>query len=288
MSRKALTAAIAAALAAPMAAQAVDFTISGQINRALVIIDNDAGTSAAVRDNGESSSRVRVGGNSELADGSTVTIQFEYEVAGGLNDATKGVKLRHANIKYSGNFGGVTIGQGSEAGDGSQYSDTTGVVGIGQGSLNTMGDYFGSLDSGGRTNMIRYDSPALGPISAAVSVGNNDSVSGRLKLSTEVAGSTFGAQLGTQRTGGGASSIGASFGSTLASGLTISGAWAQGSDGDGVAGTPASRWLAFTVDPTGHNFNTVLGATEKTGPRNSTWSDSGGGGSGRRGWGEGI
>ena len=95
-----------------------------------------------------------------------------------------------------------------------------------------MGDYFLSLDSGGRTNMIRYDTPALGPVSAAVSLGNGDSVSGLLALSTEVAGSTFGAKLGVLRAGGGASSIGASFGSTLASGLTISGAWAKGKDQD--------------------------------------------------------
>ena len=122
-----------------------------------------------------------------------------------------------------------------------------------------MGDYFGSLDSGGRTSMIRYDTPAIGPISAAVSVGNNDSVSGRLKLSTEVAGSAFGAQLATHRVGGGASSIGASFGSTMASGLTISGAWAQGKDHDGatIAGTPRGRtgWR-YTVNPS-HNFNTT-------------------------------
>ena len=39
MKHKALTAAIAAALAAPMAAQAVDFSISGQVNRALFIVD---------------------------------------------------------------------------------------------------------------------------------------------------------------------------------------------------------------------------------------------------------
>ena len=38
MNRKALTVAIAGALAAPMAAQAVDFTISGHVNRALFIV----------------------------------------------------------------------------------------------------------------------------------------------------------------------------------------------------------------------------------------------------------
>lgn len=41
MSDKALTVAIAGALAAPMAARAVDFTISGHVNRALVVVDSD-------------------------------------------------------------------------------------------------------------------------------------------------------------------------------------------------------------------------------------------------------
>ena len=169
---KALTVAIAGALAVPMAAQAVDFTISGQVNRALFITDTDGGTSAEVKNNGGSSTRVRANGSSELEGGGTVGIQFEYEESG------TGVNLRHANLQYGGDFGKVTIGQGSEAGDGSQYSDTTGVNGIGHGAGTStdfsLGDYFGSLDGGGRVNMIRYDTPSIGPISAAVSVANGD------------------------------------------------------------------------------------------------------------------
>ena len=65
MHKKALTVAIAGALAAPMAAQAVDFTISGHINRALVVTDNDAGTNAEVANNGSSSTRVRATGSSK-------------------------------------------------------------------------------------------------------------------------------------------------------------------------------------------------------------------------------
>ena len=239
MHKKALTVAIAGALAAPLAAQAVDFKIAGHVNRALFVTDGDAGTKAEVANNGGSSTRVRVGGGSELMDGNKVDIQLEYEEKG------SGVNLRHANVKYSGAFGGVTLGQGSEAGDGSQYSDTTGVFGIGHGAGTgagfSLGDYFGSLDSGGRVGMVRYDTPALGPVSAAVSVANGDRVSGLLKLSSEFGGTSFGAQLGTLQMPGSTSSIGASFGVTMASGLTLSGAWARGNDmlGELVAGTPA-------------------------------------------------
>ena len=227
-----------------MAAQAVDFTLSGHVNRALFVTDADAGTNAQVSDNGGSGTRFRMNGSAEVMDGNTVGIQFEY-------GAGSTVSLRHANVQYGGAFGRVTVGQGSEAGDGSAYSDTTEVFGIGHGAGTpsdfTLGDYFGSLDAGGRVEMIRYDTPSVGPVSAAVSMGNGDRVSAQIKVSTEVAGSTFGAKVATLQMPGDTSSIGASFGATLASGLTVSGAWGKGKDHAGamtaavaaVPGTPA-------------------------------------------------
>ena len=141
-------------------------------------------------------------------------------------------RLRHANVQYGGEFGKVTIGQGSEAGDGSAYSDTTGVFGIGHGA-GTSGDrqprrYFGSLDAGGRTNMIRYDTPAIGPMSAAVSVGNGDRVSAQTRPQHRVQRHVVRGE-GRHPAGEGRKkdTVGASFGATLASGLTISGAWAR-------------------------------------------------------------
>ena len=217
-----------------MAAQAVDFTISGHVNRALFVTDGDDGTKAEVKNNTGSSTRVRANGSTELMNGNTVGIQFEYEESG------TGVKLRHANVQYGGAFGKVTLGQGSEAGDGSQYSDTTGVWGIGHGAGTStafsLGDFFGSLDSGGRVNMVRYDTPNLGPLGAAVSVANDDRVSGLLKLSSEFSGTTLGAQLGwlkwnkSGKRFDNPSTFGASVGATMASGLTVSGAWAKGDD----------------------------------------------------------
>ena len=236
MHKKALTVAIAGALAAPLAAQAVDFTISGHVNRALFVVDTDAGTQAKVQNNGGSSTRVRANGSTELMDGNTVGIQLEYEESG------SSVKLRHANVQLGGPFGKVTLGQGSEAGDGSAYSDTTGVFGIGHGAgtaatsdngadgLFSLGSYFGSLDGGGRVNMVRYDAPDLGPVGAAVSVANGDRLSGRLKLSSEFSGTSFGAQLATLQMPDDESILGASFGATMASGLTLSGAWAKGKE----------------------------------------------------------
>ena len=202
MSHKALTAAIAAALAAPMAAQAVDFTISGQVNRALVHHRyrrrhqcRGPGTTAGA------AAGVRAGGSSELADGSTVTIQFEYEVTGGgsrrrqripvktsprqrssmARPISAGVhhrpglrgRRRHRSTPtppaWSG-IGGTATGRSTPTPlrrwSGSQHGSTP------------MGDTSALSTRARASNMIRYDTPALGPISAAVSVGNGDSVSG--------------------------------------------------------------------------------------------------------------
>ena len=258
MHKKALTVAIAGALAAPMAAQAVDFTISGHVNRALFVVDSESSTGAEVKNNTGSGTRVRANGSTELMDGNKVGIQLEY----GLDSSAS---LRHANLQYSGGFGKVTIGQGSEAGDGSQYSSPSGVIGIGHGQDRgndfTLGDYFGSLDSGSRVEMVRYDTPAIGPVSAALSVGNGDRVSGLLKLSNEFSGTSFSAQLGTLQMPGDVSSIGASFGVAMANGITLSGAWAKGNDmlGELVAGTPGVAEVPRVTTRIDHNLRVLIG-----------------------------
>ena len=245
MHKQALTVAIAGALAAPMAAQAVDFTISGHVNRALVVVDSDDADSskAEVVNNGSSSTRIRWTGSSEMMDGNSVGIQVEYQETG---DGSLG--LRHANVNYAGEFGKLTIGQGSEAGDGSAYKGGVGTFGVGhgqeKGSAFTLGSYFGSLDAGGRTNNIRYDTPSIGPVGAAVSIGNGDRISLAATLSTEFSGSSFNAMLASLREdsnvmGKAQETIGASFGVSMANGLGISGAWARGDNHGSTAATAA-------------------------------------------------
>ena len=240
-----------------MAAQAVDFTISGHVNRALVVVDSDdsvafEGSKAGVVNNGSSSTRVRWTGSSEMMDGNSVGIQVEYQESG------SSLSLRHANVHYAGEFGKVTIGQGSEAGDGSAYKGSVTTFGIGHGqeqgkglfsgaartAINSYFDHFGSLDAGTRTNMIRYDTPAIGPVGAAVSVGNEDRISLAATLSTEFSGSSFNAMIASLRednkvNGDAQETVGASFGVSMANGLGISGAWAKGDNHDGKAGSAA-------------------------------------------------
>ena len=226
-----------------MAAQAVDFTISGHVNRALFVVDSDDRDSskAEVANNTSSGTRVRWTGSSEMMDGNSVGIQVEYQE---LGDGSLG--LRHANVNYAGEFGKITIGQGSEAGDGSAYRGSVATFGVGhgqhKGSAFTLGDYFGSLDAGNRKHMIRYDTPAIGPVGAAVSVGNDDRISAAVTLSTEFGGSSFNAMVAALRRdsmveGKAKETVGGSFGVSMANGLGISGAWARGDNHGSTAGS---------------------------------------------------
>ena len=205
----------------------MDFTISGQVNRALFVIDRDLGTSANVNNNTASSTRVRVKGSSELMEGNSAGVHIEYEESG------PGVNLRHANAWFSGAFGKVTLGQASKAGDGSVYPDPSGVTGIGVGQLwssgaKLYGAYFHSLDAGGRTNLVRYDTPSIGPVSGAVSVANGDRVSAKIGASHEAGGASFSGTIATNMGSRNSGDVtAASLGVALASGITWSFTWSS-------------------------------------------------------------
>jgi hypothetical protein len=254
MHKKALTVAIAGALAAPMAAHAVDVTLSGHVNRALFINDSDASTGASVKDNGSSGTRIRVTGTGEMMDGGAVGVNLEYAAAGSLS-------LRYAEVYFSGDYGKVSIGQGNQGGEGSVYKGGAAVLGTGHGQdhNSVAKNYYTSLDGGaGRNERLRYDSPSVGPVSAAVSVGNGDQVSAGISMSQSFGGTSFAAGIGTVQWPGSKSTVSGSAGVTLASGISISGAWGKGKDHAGmtipavaaVANTPAMDAVYMYVDTT--------------------------------------
>ena len=86
--------------------------------------------------------------------------------------------------------------------------------------------YYSSLDGGGgRNNRIRYDTPSIGPVSAAISVGNGDELSAGVKLNQSFGDTSFQARVGTTQKPRDIGTISASAGVKLPSGLTVSGAW---------------------------------------------------------------
>ena len=288
MKPKALTVAIAGVFAVPMAAQAVDFAISGHVNRALFITDTDSGTSGMEADNGSSGSRIRVVGSGEMMDGTTAGLNLEYGAGGDGGDS---LSLRYADLYYSGEFGKVSIGHGNDGGEGSVYSDKSGVLGIGHGQDSgeakkatrvasqatgedvSVTSYYGSLDGGGsRGNRIRYDTPSIGPASAAISVGNGDELSAGVSFSQSFGDTSFGAMVGTTQSPGDNGTVSASAGVKLSSGLTVSGAWGseEGDDDDPnffqatvgyVAGdtSVAASWYASSDFVNDGSEGTVIG-----------------------------
>ena len=258
-----------------MAAQAVDVTLSGHVNRALLITDTDSTTTSSVGDNGSSGTRIRLTGSGEMMEGQSAGVNLEYGAGSSLS-------LRYAEVWFSGGFGKVSIGQGDQGGEGSVYNDKSGVLGIGHGQetagVTKRGDYnyYTSLDGGsGRNERIRYDTPSVGPFSVAVSVGNGDQVSAGIKLSQDFGGTEFSAALGTIQWPGEKSTVSGSAGVKLASGVTISGAWGKGKDHAGmtipevpavaaVPNTPAMdavyRWVdtTATMDHDGDDTNSDL------------------------------
>jgi predicted porin len=176
MERKLIAAAVSSALALPLAAQAVEFSVSGHINRAIISVDGGGASGKADVHDGDvqhvdansSQTRFRFTGSEELESGMTAGVQLEY----GLK-----TNVRHANVYLSTAGGKVTVGHASMATDGMAHADLGGAAWLG-GATNwcsyaSSGPACPSND-GGRGPVLRYDTPAIGPASIAVSTGNDD------------------------------------------------------------------------------------------------------------------
>ena len=117
-----------------------------------------------------SETRFRFTGSEELESGMTAGVQLELGRPGDW-------RTRHANVYLSSAGGKLTIGQGSEATDGVAHADLGGPAWLG-GATNWC-SYGGSgpacpSNDGNRNPVLRYDTPAIGPASIAISTGNND------------------------------------------------------------------------------------------------------------------
>ena len=189
MERKLIAAAVSSALALPMAAQAVEFSVSGHINRVIMSVDGGGANDKKDKYEGDvehkdansSQTRFRFTGSEELESGMTAGVQLEYGASGSPN-------LRHANVYLSTAGGKITVGQASTATDGMAHADLGGPSWLGGVtnwcSYSSSGPACPSND-GGRSQVLRYDTPAIGPASIAVSTGNDD----YFDISLKVAGS---------------------------------------------------------------------------------------------------
>ncbi|MFT5448538.1 MAG: putative porin, partial [Gammaproteobacteria bacterium] len=81
MNKKLLTIAIAGAMAAPMAAHAIKWKMSGQVNRAVTIIDDGVQSDLRSTDNDASQTRFRMRGSEDMGNGMKVGAYWELGIS---------------------------------------------------------------------------------------------------------------------------------------------------------------------------------------------------------------
>jgi len=186
-------AATAATGTTPQTVNKVNFTVSGQVNRALTFADNGTDSDTLFVDNTNSGSRVRIVGETSLGSnasaGINIETQFEDNKGSALDidgaDNNNVFTSRKRDLWLKGGWGKLFLGKGdgaanntseadnsgtwvaNNAGDflhgGLSFADKTGAKVI------KMGKVFSDFDGFSRNNRIRYDTPTYGPLGVAVS-----------------------------------------------------------------------------------------------------------------------
>ena len=141
MNRKILVTAVAGAIA-PMAAQALDVSVSGQVNRAIRFADNGVGSDVQHVDGSASKSRFRFTAEGEAMPGITAGVKMEIgfasnpggaldieqaDTGAGNADGLNLVDARHSFLYFSGDFGKVSLGNLEAAGNGVMWTSHNGA-----------------------------------------------------------------------------------------------------------------------------------------------------------------
>ena len=207
MERKLIAAAVSSALAVPMAAQAVEFAVSGQVNRAVIVVDQDGhakdGDLQHV-DSNASQSRFRFTGSEELDSGLTAGVNMELGVLS--TGTSSGTTTRHAAVYLDGAGGKLTLGHTSAAADGMAHADNAFNGGSWLGGVTNWCAFHGAppaaagpaclTNDGGRIDVLRYDTPSLGPVGIAASAGDDDYWDAKLSVAGAMGEAAYDFRLG--------------------------------------------------------------------------------------------
>jgi len=225
MNKKLLAIAIASAVAAP-GAYAIESSVSGHVNRAILFADDGNASDVGFVDNNNSQSRFRITGSGDLGvGGMKVGAHLEAGWAsngnsrftikgrnGNVSGGDSAFNIRHNYLWFSGAWGRINLGHTSQAYDGVADHSLSGATFLSMqtngsttggsirykasGNANagnlatgsaTVGRSYVNYD-GGRQDVLRYDTPKLGPFTARVSVGDNQDWSFRATLATKFSG----------------------------------------------------------------------------------------------------
>ena len=191
---------VVAGLSSP--GHAMEFKVSGQVNRAITVADNGNETDYASVDSIGSNSRFRFTGNEMMANG--MNLGFIYEISLDQYDSTEfdigkntsgqgvDVDTRKIDIYLEGDFGKVSFGKGDGAGYYANMMDYSGTLYYGGGAWYTLyssgisfvddngnqlykiGQTNSVFNAVGRQERIRYDSPSIGGLVLSTSLDNGN------------------------------------------------------------------------------------------------------------------
>ena len=195
--------AMVAVLMLVKSAQAVDFKISGQINRAILWADNGSDDEHFFVDNENSSSRFRFTGSNDFDNNFSVGFVWEVEMQSNASDSLDigddddlgDITFDERKIEFyvDHTFGRLWLGQGDMASNGTSEVDLSGTDVITYSGIADMaggvtfrdkadknvkiaaiGDVFSNFDGLSRRDRVRYDTPKFGPVYFSTSTGNGD------------------------------------------------------------------------------------------------------------------
>ena len=249
MKRKLVTAAVATALGLPMSAIAVEGSVSGHVNAAIVKVDDG---DATLQSGNGSETRFRFTGSEELENGMTAGVTLELGAGGatgyghthehddeaesghGSGSSGNGTRIRHANVSLSSAGGKLTIGQQGRPSGGANYADVGSTwiagatnwcsYGIGGGAACTTND-------ASRGQVVRYDTPAIGPLSIAASAGNGDFWDAAATIAGSAGDAGYNLRLGYRGDDGNQALIGS--GAVTVGSIGVAAAWSSGDEDEG-------------------------------------------------------
>lgn len=271
MNRKLLAAAVAGVVA-PMTAQALDVSVSGHVNRIVRFADNGAGSDLQHLDHTASRSRFRFTAEGEVMPGITAGARIESGFAsnrGSANDVDAADSgpghddFRYSELYFSGAFGKVTMGHAAVAGNGQMWQShhsawmgaefgvdsNSGISVMTSDDMSTgttVGSYFSNGNiTPGRANILRYDTPSIGPITVAASIEKDGDDDHKWRL-----GGTLSSDVGGANVIGGLAysedALGVAGGLAFANGTSVNAAWGNddvdGRDYEVVYANVAHSW----------------------------------------------
>lgn len=220
-----LSIAVATAMGASASVQAIDFKVSGQVDRAIIAADNGDESSVGFVDNSGSNTRFRFTGEQAMDNGWTLGFIQEDGISrntssswdirsGNTNDHGDSFDIRWADIYVKTPWGQLSLGQGDGAANATSEVDLSGTTYLGGGvdvvdylggislvdddgnRLARLGQAYSHFDALSRVNRLRYDTPSFGPLSAAVSADEGEAYEGALFWASDAPMGKFAAQAG--------------------------------------------------------------------------------------------